>query len=136
MGPGLSKGSLLRGFAEDDDIHAAVHAAAFRGEIGCDRAILGVSGSAQTIGTEAVPDDEKTHNFGCPGGGEFPVRGKLGGVDSSMVASSLSSEMMPSRRACLAYLTRSSTVDCAFCAGSTKTYASRRNALSATGKGY
>jgi hypothetical protein len=52
--------------AENDDIYAAVHAAAFGGEIGCDRTILGVSGGAETIGTEPIADDEKTHNFGGP----------------------------------------------------------------------
>src|ERR1019366_7434947 len=65
-GSGVGDGSLRRGLAEDDDIDAAVHAAAFGGENGGDRAILGVSGGAETIGTEPVPDDEKTHNLGGP----------------------------------------------------------------------
>jgi hypothetical protein len=45
LGAGLDKRSLRHVVAEDHDIHAAVHAAAFRGEIGCDRVILGVSTS-------------------------------------------------------------------------------------------
>src|ERR1017187_2250197 len=74
---------------EDDDIHATVHAAAFTGEISCHRMILGESSSAQTIGSEAVSDDEEPHNFGCPGGGQFPVRWKLGSVNGSDVGVAL-----------------------------------------------
>ena len=59
--------------AENDDIHAAVHAPAFRGAIGRNRVIFGESAGAQTIGTEAVADDEQPHDFGCAGGGELPV---------------------------------------------------------------
>jgi hypothetical protein len=44
--------------AQDHDIHAAVHASAFRGAIGCYRVILGVSGSAQAIGIETFPHYE------------------------------------------------------------------------------
>src|SRR5208337_2034150 len=49
----------------------------------------GVSGSAQTIGTEPVPDDEEPYNFGCPGCGELPVRGKLGVVDGGVIGVAL-----------------------------------------------
>ena len=73
MGSGFGQGTRRQGMAENDDIHAAVHAAAFRAEIGRDRVILGESGGAQTIGTEAVADDEQPHDFGRPGGGELPV---------------------------------------------------------------
>ena len=78
--------------SENDDIHAAVHAAAFRGEIGCDRVILGESGGAQTIGTEAVADHEQPHDFGRPAGGEFPVRGKLGGVNGGVIGVALDAQ--------------------------------------------
>lgn len=66
MGPGLGKGNFRQRMAEDNDIHATIHAAAFRGAVGRHRVILGKSGSAQTIGTEPIANNKEPHNFGCP----------------------------------------------------------------------
>src|SRR5271170_5003879 len=58
----LSHGGLRQRVAEDDNVYATVDSAASGGEVGGDRMILGESGDAQTIGSEAVAGDEEAHN--------------------------------------------------------------------------
>lgn len=64
LGFALSNRRCCHRVAEDNDIHAAVHAATFRGEIGRDGVIFGVSSGAHTIRSETVTHDEEPNNFG------------------------------------------------------------------------
>ena len=57
--------------------------------IGGDGVILGISGSAQTIGSESVAHDEQAHNFGGSGSGKLPVRRILSVVNGSVIGVAL-----------------------------------------------
>src|SRR5208282_534713 len=94
---GPSNDSLRQSGTQDDYIHATVHAAAFCGEIGRDRMIFRVTGSAQAIGSETFPHDKEPHNLRCPGCREFPVRGKLRSVNGDVIGVAFDSQAIGTR---------------------------------------
>src|SRR5271170_5249622 len=72
------------GTRQDDDVDAAVLGAAFGGVIGRDGVKLGVAGSREAIGCEAV-GDEDAGEPGSASGRELPVGVELLGVNRNVV---------------------------------------------------
>jgi len=69
---------------QDDDVDAAVLAAAFGGIVAGNGVIFGKAGGGEARGREVVVHDEDLGQLGGAGGGELPVGGELRRVDGAL----------------------------------------------------
>lgn len=70
---------------ENDDIHAAIHGAAFGSGVGRHGAVFGIASSGEPGGIEVVDGDEKLDEVGGARGGELPIRIETGVVNRNIV---------------------------------------------------
>jgi hypothetical protein len=106
-----SEGSLLRSawnrrfvhpglrfmLAHDDDVYPAIERTASLCAVAGDGMIFAVTTRGKSLRRKTVLHDKKTNHLGRARRREFPVRGKLGVVDTHIVGMTLDTEIVLTR---------------------------------------